>query len=60
MKLPSEPAILLSYINTKLRNKYRSLDELCADLNADRARIESRLSGMGYYYNEALNRFISK
>lgn len=60
MQLPSNPAILLSYVNTKLRNNYRSLDELCRKLHADRTQIESNLSDIGYYYDNIQNRFIFK
>ena len=31
--LPQDPNILLSYINTKLRDQYPSLDALCDDLD---------------------------
>ena len=35
--LPKDPMVLLSFINTKLRDDYPSLDELCSSLcvNAD-------------------------
>ena len=28
--IPEDPVILLSFVNTKLRDEYPSLDELCA------------------------------
>ena len=31
--LPSDPAMLLSVVNTRLRDNYASLDELCDDLH---------------------------
>lgn len=34
--LPKDPVILLSYINTQLRDFYPSLDELCSSLNANK------------------------
>ena len=34
--LPADPIILLSYINTQLRDHYASLDALCADQDADK------------------------
>ncbi len=34
--LPQDPVILLSYVNTKLRDDYPTLDALCDDLEADR------------------------
>ena len=30
MKLPEDPVMLLSFVNTKLRDQYASLDALCA------------------------------
>lgn len=33
--IPNDPIILLSYINTQLRDRYPSLDELCASLSVD-------------------------
>ena len=33
--LPKDPVILLSVINTKLRDFYPSLDALCDDLQVD-------------------------
>lgn len=37
--LPADPIILLSYINTQLRDHYASLDALCADQDADKDAI---------------------
>ena len=56
--LPQENAILLSYVNTKLRDEYRDLDALCDDLGEDRAELEERLGSYGYFYDEAENRFL--
>ena len=39
--LPKDPFILFSVINTKLRDFYPSLDALCADLQVDRAALET-------------------
>ena len=56
--LPKDPMILLSYINTKLRDDYASLDALCDDLQADRAEIENTLSAIDYQYSAELNKFV--
>ncbi len=58
MSLPSNPIILLSVINTKLRDCYSSLDSLCDDLNENKADIISTLSAAGYEYSEPLNQFV--
>ena len=56
--IPNDPMILLSFINTKLRDEYKSLDLLCDDLQIDKAELESKLSAVDYTYNLELNRFV--
>ncbi len=58
MELPNDPAILLSVLNTKLRDFYPSLDALCSDLSADRDALISKCRSIGYEYSEKLNQFI--
>ena len=57
MKLPEDPVMLLSFVNTKLRDQYASLDALCDDLDARRAALEAKLGEIGYFYNAKENRF---
>lgn len=57
MNLPEDPVILLSVINTRLRDNYSSLDELCDDYNIKRETIESKLGKIGYAYIESQNQF---
>lgn len=56
--LPADNMILLSVINTKLRDYYKNLDELCDDMGESRDEIEKRLKLIDYSYSEELNRFI--
>ncbi len=58
MNIPNDPAILLSYINTMLRDEYNSLEELCKSLCVSQEQIESKLSSIGYKYSQKQNRFI--
>ena len=58
MELPKDGAMLLSFINLKLRDYYKSLDELCEDLNVSRQSIEESLSQIDYSYDEESNRFV--
>ena len=57
MMLPNDPMILLSVVNTKLRDEYSSLDALCDDLDADREELEKKLAAAGYRYDEHMNQF---
>ena len=61
MALPNDPIILLSYLNTQLRDKYQSFDELCEDMQLDtacRSDIESKLAAVGYGYSAPSNSFV--
>lgn len=54
---PKDPAMLLSWVNMKLRDYYKSLEELCDDLEIDRNELENRLNQAGFEYNSELNKF---
>lgn len=58
MTLPNDPFILLSYVNTQLRDYYCDLDELCGSLEIDKARLEEKLSSIDYVYDKVQNRFL--
>lgn len=57
MELPQDAMILFSFINTKLRDEYPSLDALCEDMHVERTFIEEKLKAAGFEYNEAQNKF---
>lgn len=56
--IPKDPMILLSYINTQLRDFYPSLDALASGLGVDKAAIEQTLRTIDYTYDESLNKFV--
>lgn len=56
-QIPSDPIILLSFVNTRLRDQYSDLDALCDDLDLDRAHLESRLHEAGFDYIPEQNQF---
>lgn len=58
MALPMDNFLLLSVVNTKLRDNYSNLDALCYDLDEDKTDIISRLSSIGYSYDENVNQFV--
>lgn len=55
--LPADPIILMSVLNTKLRDEYSSLDALCEDLELDKAQLSARLSAAGFDYDPERNQF---
>ena len=56
--IPQDPAMLLSFINLKLRDFYSNLDKLCDDLEIDRTEIEDKLSTIDYHYDKEKNQFV--
>ena len=57
MELPKDPMILFSFVNTKLRDDYSSLDELCDDMDVDQKELIRKLEEVGFEYSLELNKF---
>ena len=55
--LPQDPMMLFSVINMKLRDYYRSLDELCEDMDIDKQELIEKLAAYGFEYSEENNKF---
>ncbi|MBR3502948.1 MAG: DUF4250 domain-containing protein [Clostridia bacterium] len=56
--LPNDPNILLSLVNTRLRDEYASLSELCAALDEDEDALAARLAAAGWRYDREANQFV--
>ena len=56
--LPNQPMILLSFVNTQLRDDFSSLDAFCDDFQVARDEIEEKLASIDYEYDEELNKFV--
>ena len=56
--MPKDPAMLLSFINLKLRDYYSSLEALCEDLQVEKQEICEKLAMIDYEYDAALNQFV--
>ena len=58
MTLPKDPVMLLSLINTKLRDYNSSLDDLCKENDLNEDEIKEKLEMIDYHYNEEHNQFV--
>lgn len=56
--VPRDPMMLYSFINTKLRDHYASLDLLCEDMDLEKSDLINILSTIDMQYNESLNKFM--
>ena len=56
--IPKDPVMLMSFLNTQLRDNYASLDELCAVYDLDKAEISRKLDAIDYHYDLERNQFV--
>ena len=57
-QLPKDPMLLLSVLNMKLRDFYKSLDALCDDMQTGKEEIQNILAKIDYFYDEETNQFV--
>ncbi len=57
MKIPEDPMILVSFLNTQLRDFYPSLEEFCSANQCNMQEILQKLESIGYAYDKNQNRF---
>ncbi|MCC8065023.1 MAG: DUF4250 domain-containing protein [Clostridiales bacterium] len=58
MSIPKDPVILLSYVNTLLRDRYPSLTELCKSECVEESALKAALAAIQYEYDATLNKFV--
>ena len=56
--LPKDALMLLSFVNTRLRDDRIMLDSFCSQFNVSKEEIMQKLDSIGYTYNDELNKFI--
>ena len=56
--IPQDPVMLLSFVNTQLRDFYPDFKALCNDKELDFREIEEKLRSIDYEYDSKLNQFI--
>ena len=57
MNIPTNPDMLVSFINMKLRDEYDSLEALCEDLDINIDELLQNLRNAGFEYNPQTMRF---
>ncbi len=60
MKIPKDPYLAVSVLNTALRDGFGSLEDLLAEAEEDREKLEERLLAAGFYYDRERNCFREK
>ena len=55
--MPKDPVMLLSYVNTQLRDHYESLEEFAKATMVDAKEIQEKLASINYEYCPERNQF---
>ena len=56
--IPKDPFILLSYVNTQLRDYYDSLEALCSLRGIKKQELIEKMDSIDYHYDDETNQFI--
>ena len=56
--LPKDPYILLSFVNTKLRDEFDTPEDLCAAFDVEPQAVSNTLEGLDYRYDPASHQFL--
>lgn len=56
--LPKDPYMLLSFVNTQLRDQFFELEEFCDYYEIDAEWLKEKLAAVDYEYDEELVQFI--
>lgn len=57
-QLPKDPVMLLSFVNTQLRDFYSSLTDLCEAFDIKEQELTDKLLLIDYRYDETRNQFV--
>ena len=56
--IPKDPFMLLSYVNTQLRDFYPDLDQMCQALGLEKKALDDKLAVIDYSYDKPTNQFV--
>ena len=56
--MPKDPVMLLSFVNTQLRDNYNTLEELRKSYMVSEEEITDKLKTINYEYNSEKNQFV--
>ena len=56
--IPNDPVMLLSYVNTQLRDYYSSLDARCEDQGIGKEELVEKMKSIEYVYEVDRNQFV--
>ena len=58
MNIPNDPVMLLSFINTELRDNYSDISDLCSALDISEDEVKAKLAAINYHYDKVRHQFV--
>ena len=58
LEMPKDPVMLLSYVNTQLRDNYPNLEDFCKAFDVKESDLKYKLMLIDYQYDKNTNQFI--
>lgn len=55
--IPKDPVMLMSFINMKLRDQYRTLEDLCAEYGLEETELKSQMEASGFEWMPGIRQF---
>ncbi|MDE6479320.1 MAG: DUF4250 domain-containing protein [Muribaculaceae bacterium] len=55
--MPKDPVMLMSFINMKLRDEYRTLEDFCVAYCLDEAKLKSQMEASGFQWMPDIRQF---
>ncbi len=55
--LPKDPVMLMSFVNMKLRDEYRTLEDFCASYSLDETKLKAQMEASGFEWMPGIRQF---
>lgn len=55
--LPKDPVMLMSFINMKMRDEYRTLEEFCAAYGLEETKLKAEMENAGFSWMPGIRQF---
>lgn len=56
--IPKDPVMLMSFLNTQLRDNYKNLKDLCGAYDLKEEELVKKLEMIDYHYDVERNQFV--
>ncbi|MDE5793219.1 MAG: DUF4250 domain-containing protein [Muribaculaceae bacterium] len=55
--MPKDPVMLMSFVNMKLRDEYRTLEDFCTSFGIDETKLKSQMEAAGFEWMPGIRQF---